>query len=119
MRFAKASTMREVWHYTSYSMAVLVPVALVTDNAITTVCDYAFAFAIPMHFHFGMRSVIVDYVHGLRMPAAQKGALYALAAATVLTTLGLLKLNVTDVGVTRAVKSLWKKPKAVKDEDKA
>ena len=80
------------------------PTALLLGAPITTVLDAAMGVAIPLHFHIGMRSVLVDYVHE---PGAQSAALAVLAGVTVLTALGLTKLNMTDVGITEAVKSVW------------
>lgn len=114
----RGSAQKNIHHITSYALAALTPVALLSSGALTTACDYTLALVIPVHFHIGMRSVIVDYVHGLRTPGLQSGALAALGVVTVLTTIGLFKFNITDVGITRGVKSLWAKP-AAKEAEKA
>lgn len=104
LKFENASTVKEVYHYTSYFLLAGVPTALLLGAPVTSVLDAAMGVAIPLHFHIGMRSVLVDYVHE---PAQQSAALAVLAGVTVLTALGLTKLNTTDVGLTEAVKSLW------------
>uniref|UniRef100_A0A7S1C411 Succinate dehydrogenase [ubiquinone] cytochrome b small subunit n=1 Tax=Bicosoecida sp. CB-2014 TaxID=1486930 RepID=A0A7S1C411_9STRA len=108
----RASTTKQIWHYTQYGLAGIIPVALLGGGAVTTACDYAMAVILPLHFHIGMRSVIVDYVHGLKFPGLQRGALAALGVVTTLCFLGIVKLNVSDVGLTRAVKGFWAAPPA-------
>jgi succinate dehydrogenase hydrophobic anchor subunit len=105
--------MRDVFHYTSYGLAAGFPAALFIGSPISSVFDYAFAVAIPLHFHIGMRSVLIDYVHDV---PTQQLALGALAGVTVLTTLGLLKFNLTDVGITEALKQVWVEQEPPKQE---
>jgi succinate dehydrogenase (ubiquinone) membrane anchor subunit len=101
--------MRDVFHYTSYALAGGVPAALLLGAPVSTVVDLALGIVIPVHFHIGMRSVIVDYVHDV---STQRIALGALATVTVLTALGLTKFNLMDVGLTEGITSLWVKQPA-------
>lgn len=96
--------MKEMLHYSSYFLAAGIPAALMFGSPVSTVVDYAACFVVPLHFHIGMRSVIVDYVHDL---SNQQLALLGLASVTVATSLGLLLFNVTDVGITDGLKSLY------------
>jgi succinate dehydrogenase hydrophobic anchor subunit len=99
-----ASTVREAFHKTSYLLAAGVPAAFLLGNPVDTMVDTALSVALPLHFHIGMRSVLVDYVHdatNLRL------ASIALAAATVATAVGLLVFTYADVGLTGAVKTLF------------
>jgi succinate dehydrogenase hydrophobic anchor subunit len=105
LKFAKASSQREAFHYTSYLLAAGVPAAFIFGGPVATLMDFALGLAIPLHFHIGMRSVLLDYVPNV---ANQKIALALLAAATLVTTLGLAKLNLFDVGLTEGVKQLFK-----------
>ena len=68
-----------------------------------TVADLGLGVLIPLHAHVGMRSVILDYVHG----GAQKTALLAMGGVTVATIAGLTFFNVFDEGLLPAVKALW------------
>lgn len=70
----------------------------------SSVVDVVLGVAIPLHFHIGTRSIIVDYVHER---SNQQLALAALAGVTVLTAVGLTKFNLTDVGITAGVKELF------------
>ncbi len=98
--------MREVYHYTSYALVAGIPASLLVGPPISPVVDLALGVAIPLHFHIGMRSVLVDYVHDV---PTQRLALAALAGVTVLTAIGLTKFNLMDIGLTEAVKELWVK----------
>lgn len=64
-------------------------------------------FAIPAHFHVGMRAVLLDYAHFWFTPGSQKLLYQVLTGITVLTTIGLVKFNLTDVGLTKAVVMLF------------
>ena len=102
--FAHSSTAREYYHYTSYALAGGIPAALLMGAPISTLVDFSLGLIIPAHFHMGMRSVLIDYVHD---PALQKVALGVLAGVTVLTAVGLTKFNIQDIGLTEGVKQLW------------
>lgn len=106
MNFASPTRAREVYHYTSYSLAAGIPLALAIGAPVSTVVDAAMCVVLPLHGHLGMRSVIIDYVPE---PSTQSMALMALAAFTGATALGLGAFCVNDVGITEGVKQLWVK----------
>lgn len=106
LNFSKYSAARDAFHYTSYFLAAGVPASLLIGPPISTVVDHVLSVAVPLHFHVGMRSVLVDYVHDV---PTQRIAFMALAGVTVLTAVGLIKLNTTDIGITETVKALWVK----------
>ena len=91
-------------HYTPYALAAGVPLALLAGPPISSVVDLAMGVVVPLHAHIGLRNVLVDYVHGA---STQKALIAALAGVTVLTAVGLTKFNLTDVGITQALKDLW------------
>ncbi len=103
-KFKHASSARDLFHYTSYGLALGIPAALLLGSPVSTIVDLAGGVAIPIHFHLGMRSVIVDYVHDVPV---QRAALGALAAVTCVTVLGLTLFNIRDVGLTGAISELW------------
>lgn len=63
--------------------------------------------AFPIHGHVGMNGVITDYVPKSFRPLAR----YGLLASTLLSLLGLLKLNLLGPGLTETYLSLWRTPK--------
>jgi hypothetical protein len=85
----------------------LIPVSLFIGEPFTTIVDYGMAVAIPAHSYIGMRSVLIDYVPDA---SYQKIAIAAVGGIAVVTAGALIKLNLTDVGITNGFKSLWKKP---------
>jgi succinate dehydrogenase (ubiquinone) membrane anchor subunit len=68
--------------------------------------DLALGVAFPLHAHIGMNWIIRDYVP----PAGQGAARGAMAAATVVAALGLLKLNLMGDGITETIKTVWREP---------
>ena len=71
-----------------------------------TVANFGLGVLVPLHAHVGMRSVILDYVHG---DGAQKAALMAMAGVTVATVAGLTYFNAADVGLLPGVRALFVK----------
>ena len=109
----KASTVKEVYHYTTYALAAGVPLALLFGAPVSSLADLTMTVAIPLHAHIGMRSVIVDYIWD---PSKQRAALMAMGALTVLSAATLARLNLVDEGLSAGVKSLWVKPAAPKEQ---
>ena len=68
--------------------------------------DLALGFMFPFHAHVGMNYIISDYV-----PRATRGVARAgLLGLTIVTTAGLLRLNISGPGLTGTIKALWAKP---------
>jgi hypothetical protein len=51
---------RELHHITAYFLVGGIPAALLIGAPVSSVFDVAFAVFIPLHFHIGMRSVIIE-----------------------------------------------------------
>lgn len=113
LKFKKMSDTREAHHLTSYLLAAGIPLSLLVGPI--PAFDTVVGLAIPLHFHIGMRSVIIDYVWDI---PTQRIAITALGIFTALTAVGLTKFNLTDVGLTKAIKQLWIKVPAEAIEDK-
>jgi hypothetical protein len=101
----KGSSEKALVQYTSYGMAVLIPAALVAGQPFGFLADYTLAFAVPAHMYIGARSILIDYVPDRDY---KRLAIYAAGGLSLLTAFGLLKLNLTDVGITEGFKLLWK-----------
>ena len=104
---SKGSSEKSIVHYTAYGMVAGIPASVFIGEPFTAIVDYGLAVAIPAHFYIGMRSVLIDYVPD---PSMQKVAIAAFGGIALLTAGALIKLNISDVGITNGVKSLWKKP---------
>lgn len=113
-----ASSVREVYHYTSYALAAGVPLALATSGSMTTAMDLAMGVVVPLHFHIGMRSVLADYlVHlGVADRSMQQAAMYALGIVTLLTAAALTRFNLVDMGITNVVRRPFIKKRKTQDE---
>eukprot|EP01112_Ceratiomyxa_fruticulosa_P010231 TRINITY_DN2699_c0_g1_i1.p1 TRINITY_DN2699_c0_g1~~TRINITY_DN2699_c0_g1_i1.p1 ORF type:complete len:159 (+),score=41.00 TRINITY_DN2699_c0_g1_i1:92-568(+) len=100
-----------LFHYSSYGLFALLPAGIfLAPNA--QFIDLALNALIPIHSHIGLTTVMYDYVYG----AARKPAKFLLWIVTILTAVGLYKLNTEDVGISQSIKSLWvTDPKAQKN----
>ncbi|KAF3057312.1 Succinate dehydrogenase [ubiquinone] cytochrome b small subunit, mitochondrial [Daldinia childiae] len=61
-----------------------------------------------VHSHLGFQSVLVDYIPTSRFPKSRKASMWLLNAATALVGVGLYEFETNDVGLTEAVKRVWK-----------
>lgn len=89
---------------TSYALAAALPASFLVGGFVTTLADIVMGLAIPLHFHMGMRSVLLDYVHD---EDQLKAALVLLALVTGVTAVGLLKFNTMDIGMTEGLRQLF------------
>lgn len=102
------ATNHELFGYTNKAMAILVPTAVVLSPSILNApVDLTLGLVVPAHMYMGCVHVIEDYV-----PQHQQSlSVTLLGLLTLLTALGMLKINLCGVGVTECVKSLWRAPK--------
>jgi succinate dehydrogenase (ubiquinone) membrane anchor subunit len=61
-----------------------------------------------IHSHSGLQSIVIDYVPTRRFPRAYKTCLWMINILTVLAGIGLYEFETNDVGVTEAIKRVWK-----------
>ncbi len=66
--------------------------------------------ALPVHSHIGVVQIIEDYVPR----KYQNYSKTLLSIITVITTIGLLKINLCGAGISESFKSLWRNPKDTK-----
>ena len=104
--------MMQLFHKTNLAAMGLFPVVLLMPDSMGMVAmpfNILLGVMLPVHGHIGMTGVITDYV-----PKFSKSLLgparFALLGLTSVTVLGLLKLNLFGDGMTKSVKSLWRKP---------
>ncbi|TRX91514.1 hypothetical protein FHL15_007519 [Xylaria flabelliformis] len=98
------------WTFERLIAAGLVPltVAPFASGSLNPGLDAVLCALLLVHSHAGMQSIIIDYIPQRRYPGAYKGALWLLNIATVLAGIGLYEFETNDVGVTEAVKRVWK-----------
>jgi hypothetical protein len=103
----------KVYHATNIAAAVFVPIALLSDSGsgMQNACNWALTGLIPLHGHIGTNWIVSDYV-----PESSKGTVRKFTlVASLLTFLGLVRVNVKGDGVIDTVKHLFAPP-AVKEE---
>lgn len=64
--------------------------------------------AVLLHSHIGFQSVLIDYIPKRTYPNMRKYFWWGLNLATVTVGVGLYEFETNDVGVTEAIKRLWK-----------
>jgi len=104
-RKALGVSKQKFYHLSSFGLAALIPLALVSPSSMVFPIDLALGVFLPLHAHIGMKHILNDYVPKQSRSAARWG----LAFATGIAVAGLLKLNLYGSGVTSAAKTLWKK----------
>lgn len=52
--------------------------------------------------------MIVDYFPGYRVPKTRAGLIWLLRGFTLATAVGLYEFETNDVGLTEAIKRIWK-----------
>ncbi|XP_037573681.1 succinate dehydrogenase [ubiquinone] cytochrome b small subunit, mitochondrial [Dermacentor silvarum] len=87
------------------SMLAIVPGAFMLP---CPVMDCLLAISAVVHMHWGVETIVVDYVRpalfGNLIPKVAVGAVYALSIAALT---GLFYFNFTDVGIIKAIQMLW------------
>lgn len=88
----------------------LVPltVAPFAAGSVSPVTDAIFGAAIVIHSHLGFEAMIIDYIPTHKHPTARKSLMWGLKGTTVLVLIGLYEFETNDVGITEAVKRIWK-----------
>ena len=100
------------WHMTSGLLIAAFPVALVlSPSKVVLPIDLGLALALPFHTHVGMMGIVSDYVP----PAMRTMVRAGVTGATVISTLGLLRLAMGP-GITESVKAVWRKNEKAKSE---
>ncbi|KAF3017870.1 membrane anchor subunit of succinate dehydrogenase, Sdh4 [Neopestalotiopsis sp. 37M] len=98
------------WTFDRLLAAGLVPltVAPFAAGSLNPVLDATLVGAILIHSHTGFQNILIDYIPNGRFPKSRKFSMWALNAATVLVGIGLYEFETNDVGVTEAIKRVWK-----------
>ena len=96
--------MNNFLHGSSKFLALLLPASLVLSSTpVSLPVDTFLGIVMPLHAHVGLNHVVTDYVPKAMRSLARAGVL----GMTVVTVLGLLKLNLDGPGLSHSVLSLW------------
>jgi succinate dehydrogenase (ubiquinone) membrane anchor subunit len=98
------------WTFERLIAAGLVPLSIApfAAGSLNPTLDAILCGTLLLHSHIGFQSVIIDYVPTYRYPGLRKLFMWGLRAATLLVGVGLYEFETNDVGVTEAVKRVWK-----------
>jgi len=90
--------------------AGLIPltVAPFAAGSLSPVADAILCAAIIIHSHIGFQALIIDYIPPKRLPKTRTFFKWLLRASTLTVAVGLYEFETNDVGVTEAIKRIWK-----------
>jgi succinate dehydrogenase (ubiquinone) membrane anchor subunit len=83
-------------------------VAPFAAGSLNPTTDAILCSAVLLHSHIGFQSVIIDYIPQKSHPGLRKLFMWGLNLATLTVGVGLYEFETNDVGVTEAIKKLWK-----------
>lgn len=100
------------YHWTAERLisVAIIPLTITpfAAGSLNPVTDAVFGSLLIAHSHIGFQACITDYFPGKRVPVLRKSLAWTLNIMTVLALLGLYELETNDVGLTEAVKRVWK-----------
>lgn len=98
------------WTFDRIVAAGLIPMVLTpfAAGSINPTLDAALCGLMLIHTHQGFQNIVVDYIPTTRYPGLRKFFVWALNAATLVVGVGLYEFETNDVGITEAVKRIWK-----------
>jgi succinate dehydrogenase (ubiquinone) membrane anchor subunit len=90
--------------------AGLVPLTLApfAAGSLNPYLDAALCALLLVHSHAGFQQIIIDYIPKKEYPVSRRLFGWGLYAGTIVVGIGLYEFETTDVGITEAVKRIWK-----------
>ena len=94
----------------TFLAAGLVPltVAPFAAGSLNPTLDAILCSVLLLHSHMGFQQVVIDYIPSRTYPGLRKTFNWLLNIATVLVGVGLYEFETNDVGITEAVRRVWK-----------
>ncbi|KAF5854901.1 membrane anchor subunit of succinate dehydrogenase, Sdh4 [Aspergillus alliaceus] len=98
------------WTFERAISAGLVPLTIApfAAGSLNPVMDAVLCSFIVLHSHIGFQAAIIDYFPNRRVPKTATFCNWLLRAFTLTTAVGLYEFETNDVGVTEAIKRVWK-----------
>ncbi|KAI2463180.1 CybS-domain-containing protein [Annulohypoxylon bovei var. microspora] len=98
------------WTFDRLVAAGIIPltVAPFAGSSLNPGLDAILCSLLLVHCHLGIQSVLIDYIPTGQYPKSRKASMWLLNAATALVGIGLYEFETNDVGLTEAVKRVWK-----------
>ncbi|KAL2871884.1 CybS family protein [Aspergillus lucknowensis] len=98
------------WTFERLVCVGLVPVTIAPFAAgtLNPVMDAVLCSLLVLHSHVGFQASIIDYFPSRRVPKTASFLNWLLRGLTLTTAIGLYEFETNDVGVTEAIKRIWK-----------
>jgi succinate dehydrogenase (ubiquinone) membrane anchor subunit len=98
------------WTFERLISAALIPLTIApfAAGSLNPATDAILCGAILIHSHIGFESILIDYIPNKRMPKTRMFLWWTLRAATLTVAVALYEFETNDVGVTEAIKRIWK-----------
>ncbi|KAH8434201.1 membrane anchor subunit of succinate dehydrogenase, Sdh4 [Aspergillus melleus] len=98
------------WSFERLVAAGLVPLTLAPfiGGTFNPVMDAVLCSFIVVHSHVGFQASIIDYFPARRVPKTASFMNWLLRGFTLTTAVGLYEFETNDVGITEAIKRVWK-----------
>ncbi|KAF8425679.1 succinate dehydrogenase membrane anchor subunit [Tirmania nivea] len=98
------------WSFERIISAALIPLTIApfAAGSLNPIMDAALAATVVIHSHIGFESCIIDYIPRRSMAGLHRFMRWLLNGCTALVLLGLYEFETNDVGITEAIKRIWK-----------
>ncbi|GFG07601.1 succinate dehydrogenase subunit CybS, putative [Aspergillus udagawae] len=98
------------WTFERLVSVGLIPLTIApfAAGSLNPVMDSVLCSLLVLHSHIGFQASIIDYFPGRRVPKTKTFMTWLLRAFTVTTAVGLYEFETNDVGITEAIKRVWK-----------
>ncbi|KAI1363890.1 mitochondrial succinate dehydrogenase cytochrome b560 subunit D [Xylaria arbuscula] len=98
------------WTFERVVACGLIPltVAPFAAGSLNPVMDATLCAFLLIHSHAGAQAIIIDYIPKRKYKGAYNASIWMLNIATVLAGVGLYEFETNDVGVTEAIKRVWR-----------
>ncbi|THC97790.1 hypothetical protein EYZ11_002706 [Aspergillus tanneri] len=98
------------WTFERLVSAGLIPLTFAPfiGGSLNPVMDAVLCSLIVVHSHIGFQACIIDYFPGRRVPKTLTFLNWLLRGFTLTTAVGLYEFETNDVGITEAIKRVWK-----------
>ncbi|KAH1273725.1 hypothetical protein KXW98_000384 [Aspergillus fumigatus] len=98
------------WTFERLVSVGLIPLTIApfAAGSLNPVMDSVLCALLVLHSHIGFHASIIDYFPKRRVPKTKTFLDWLLRAFTVTTAVGLYEFETNDVGITEAIKRVWK-----------
>lgn len=98
------------WTFERLVSAALIPLTIApfAGGSLNPLLDSVLCATLVIHSHIGFQALIIDYLPARRVPKTRALFKWGLRAATLAVAAGLYEFETNDVGLTEAIKRIWK-----------